>query len=58
MRTADEYIKMVVQKKYQPFAKVIVSHAKKGVHVPLKPNEPLPEDDDERTIFLRVEGTV
>jgi len=55
--TADQYIKLVIQEQHQPFAKVIVSHAKSGIHTALRPDQDLPEDDDINTIFLRVEDT-
>ncbi len=58
MQTAQEYIDMVVARKYRPFAKVIVSRAKAlGQHYALKPEQELPPDDEDNTILIRVEDT-
>ena len=56
--TAQEYIELVVKKRYQPFTKVVVSKAKQmGQHIILKPDQELPPDDDDNTIFIRVDDT-
>ena len=54
--TAQEFINLTIVEEYRPFAKVIVSNAKRlGQHYALKPNDVLPPDDNDNTIFLRVE---
>ncbi len=55
--TAGDYIQMVVHSDYVTKAVVMVSHARRGVHVPLKPHEQLPPDDEDTQIFIRVPDT-
>ncbi len=55
-RTAGEYIQMVVNPKYWPSAKVIAAN-KKGTHVIILPHQEMIPDDEENTIFIRVDDT-
>lgn len=43
----------VVTEKYRPFAEVVVSPAR-GFHRKLRENEDVPDDDDNNTVFIKV----
>ncbi len=53
--TAEKFLSLYIREPVLPFAKVVVSNAKRGHHYALKPHQPIPDDDDENTIFIRVE---
>jgi len=57
MRTAGEYIQMVVHPDYVTKAVVMVSHARKGIHVPLEPHQEMPPDDEDTQVFIRIPDT-
>lgn len=54
--TADKYISRYVHPGYQAYAKVVVSYALKGIHTPLKPDQPVPDNDDRNaTVFIQMD---
>ncbi len=55
--TAGTYIQMVVHPDHVPNAVVMISHARRGVHVPLKPHEELPPDNEDTQVFIRIPDT-
>ena len=53
---AEEYIVRYVHPDYQAYAKVVVSYALKGFHVLLKPDQPVPDNDDRNvTVFIQMD---
>ncbi len=55
--TAGDYIQMVVHPDHVTKAIVMVSHSRQGIHVPLKPQDVLPPDEEETQIFIRIPDT-
>lgn len=55
--TAGEYIQFVVHPDHVPNAVVMVSHARRGVHTVLKPQDQLPPDDEDTQVFIRIPDT-
>ena len=55
--TAGEYLQMVVHPDHVTKAIVMVSHPRQGIHVPLKPQDQLPPDDENTEIFIRIPDT-
>ncbi len=53
---AKEYIEKYVHPEVQAYAEVVVSYALKGIHVPLKPDQTIPDDTDWTvTVFIRMD---
>jgi hypothetical protein len=52
--TAKELIEKVIYKAHQGNAKVMVAPARGYAHYPLKPNDQVPEDNDDQTIFIHI----
>ena len=55
--TAGEYMQMVIHPDHVTKAVVMVSHPRQGIHVPLKPQDQLPPDDENTEIFIRIPDT-
>lgn len=53
---AQELIDAVVVKKYRPFSRVVVEKGRAGVHYALKPDQDVPDEDEDTTVFLRLEN--
>ena len=53
--TAQEFLSLYIREPMLPFAKVVVSSAKKGHHYSLRSDQPIPDDNDDNTIFIRME---
>ena len=49
---AKDYIALYVHPNYQAYAEVVVSYALKGTHVPLKPDQPIPDNDGRNVTVL------
>ena len=53
---AEEYITRYVHSDYRAYAKVVVSYALRGIHVPLKSDQPVPDNDDRNvTVFIQMD---
>ncbi|KKL55711.1 hypothetical protein LCGC14_2252660 [marine sediment metagenome] len=58
---ASEYIARYVHPDYQSYARVVVSYARKNIHVPLRPDQPVPDNDpggqrgDNVTAFIEMD---
>ena len=55
--TAQEFLDSAIQKRLRNDAHVVVIPAKKmGVGYRLKPDQEVPDDNDEQTIYIRIPG--
>ena len=58
---ATEYIQRYVHSDYHSYAQVVVSYARKGVHVVLQPDAEIPDNDvnterrDNTTVFIQMD---
>ncbi|KKN77090.1 hypothetical protein LCGC14_0364310 [marine sediment metagenome] len=58
---AKDYIKRYVHPDYQSYSQVVMSYARKGIHMPLQPDQPVPDNDpggpagDNVTVFIQMD---